>query len=268
MIDEGTAPAALLNHVRVGTGRPLILLHGLGGNWRSWTPVINTLAAEREVIAVDLPGCGETPPLPGPVSIAALADAVTAFLHEQRLTGADVAGSSLGARLVLELARRGVVGAAVALDPGGFWQGWERRYFELTIRASARLVRLLQPVMPRLTGNSLTRSLLFAQLSPRPWDLPASVTLAEMRSVAQSPSFDPLLDQLANGPPPAGLADVTPRPVVIVWGRQDRVCLPRQAKRAAALFPHAKLIWLESCGHFPHWDLPQRTARIILSATG
>lgn len=267
MIDEGTAPAALLNHVRFGTGRPLVLLHGLGGSWRSWTPVIGALAAEREVIAVDLPGFGETPPLPGPVSVAALADAVTDFLHEQRLIGADIAGSSLGARLVLELARRGVAGAAVALDPGGFWHGWERTYFGLTIRAAVLLARALGPVMPLLTGNPLTRSVLFGQLSARPWDLPASVTLNEMRTFARSPAFDALLEQLANGPPQAGLADVTPRPIVIVWGRQDRVCLPRQAKRAAALFPHAELIWLDSCGHFPQWDLPQRTARIILAAT-
>lgn len=81
-----------MHHVRRGSGKPLLLLHGLGGSWREWAPVLDDLAAEREVIAVDLPGFGETPPLPGKVSIETLADAVTRFLEEQDLVGVDVAG--------------------------------------------------------------------------------------------------------------------------------------------------------------------------------
>ncbi len=45
-----------LNHVRRGSGSPLLLVHGLGAGWRSWTPLIEELAEHREVIAVDLPG--------------------------------------------------------------------------------------------------------------------------------------------------------------------------------------------------------------------
>ncbi len=108
-----------------------------------WTPVLDVLAAEREVIAVDLPGFGDTPPLPGEVSIATLADAVTAYLRAHDLMGVDVAGNSMGARLVLELARRDVVGAVVSLDPGGFWRGWERAFFATSIALSIRLIRLL-----------------------------------------------------------------------------------------------------------------------------
>jgi pimeloyl-ACP methyl ester carboxylesterase len=153
MIEENAIDTASMNHVCVGAGKPLLLLHGLGGSWRSWTPIITALAAERNVIAVDLPGFGETPPLTGEVSIATLADAVTGFIDELGLRGIDVAGSSMGDRLVLELARRGVVGAAVSLDPGGYWEGWQRRFFAVSIRASVALVRVLQPVMPFLTGN-------------------------------------------------------------------------------------------------------------------
>ena len=57
-----------------------------------------------------LPGFRETPPLPGEVSIRTLADAVTDFLTVQDLVEVDAVGSSMGARLVLELRRRGVLG--------------------------------------------------------------------------------------------------------------------------------------------------------------
>ena len=52
-------------------------------HWRSWETILDTLAAEREVIVIDLPGFRETQPLPGEVSIRTLADAVTDFLTVQ-----------------------------------------------------------------------------------------------------------------------------------------------------------------------------------------
>lgn len=70
-----------LNFVRRGAGKPLLLIHGLGGSRRSWQTIIDRLATERDVIAVDLPGFGATPPLDGEVSIRTLADALR-FLFE------------------------------------------------------------------------------------------------------------------------------------------------------------------------------------------
>ena len=259
-----------MNHVRCGRGRPLLLIHGLGSSWRSWVPILDVLAAEREVIAVDLPGFGKTPPLRGEVSIRTLADAVTDFLTAKHFLGVDAVGSSMAARLVLELARRGgLLGAVVSLDPGGFWRGWERHAFYASIWASIRLVRLLQPIMPSLTRNAVARTLLFTQFSAHPWRLSPRVTLDEMRSYAASPSFDELLRQLAYGETQQGAPpNSIPHPLVIGWGRRDRVCFPRQAMRALALFPDARLHWFEHCGHFPQWDVPQETARVILAATG
>ncbi len=258
-----------MNHIRRGTGKPLLLIHGLGGSWSSWAPVLGGLAAEREVIAIDLPGFGDTPPLAGEVSIATLADAVTAFLDAHDLTGFDMVESSMGARLVLELARRGVVGATVSLDPGGFWRGWERTFFGTSVGLSIRLIRLLQPVMPLFTSNRVGRTLLFAQFSEHPWRLSRDVTLAEMRSYAASPSFDDLLHQLVISPMQKGApAGSTPGPITIGWGRQDRVCPPWQARRATQVFPGPQLYWFKHCGHFSQWDVPEETVRMILANTG
>lgn len=175
----------------------------------------------------------------------------------------------MGARLVLELARRGgVLGAVVSLDPGGFWHGWQRHAFYGSIYLSIRLVRLLHPVMPLITGNPVSRTLLFAQFSAHPWTLSPKVTLEEMRSYVASPSFDELLRQLPYGEAQQGAPpNSIKQPLVIGWGRRDRVCFPSQAKRALELFPDARLHWFESCGHFPQWDIPQETVRLILDST-
>lgn len=260
---------AEMHHIRRGSGRPLLLIHGLGGSWREWGPVLDGLAAEREVIAVDLPGFGETPPLPGKVSIETLADAVTRFLEEQDLVGVDVVGGSMGARLALELARRGVVGATVSLDPGGFWSGWQKPYFFASIWLSIRLIRLLQPVMPKITASRIGRTLLFAQFSARPGRLSPEVTLEEMHSFAASSSIDELLYGLVYGPPQKGAQQGSMRgPVTIGWGRKDKVCFPSQAEQALELFPDARLHWFDDSGHLPYWDVPEEATRLILANTG
>src|SRR4028119_1003254 len=258
-----------MNYIRRGTGKQLLLIHGLGGTWREWSPILDDLAAEREVIAVDLPGFGATPPIPGEVSIRTLSDAVTEFLGKNDLTGIDAVGSSMGARLVLELARRGgVLGGVVSLNPGGFWQGWQVPYFYHSINLSIKLVRLLQPVMPALTGNAISRSLLFAQFSARPWRITPQVALVEMRSFAASPVFDELLYNLAYGEEQKGAATgAIERPLIIGGGRRDRVCLPSQSKLALEKFPDAQMHWFDRCGHFPQWDKPMETVRLILEGT-
>lgn len=257
-----------LHHVRRGTGKPLLLVHGLGGSWRSWDPVLDGLTAQREVIAVDLPGFGRTPPLPGEVSIATLTDAVESFIKQQGLDGVDIAGSSMGARMVLELARRGVDGHAVALDPGGFWSDGELRFFSVSLRASIKLVRALRPALPLLTGNPVTRTVLLAQFSARPWELSQQLTLQELRSFIAAPSFDAALDSLIEGPRQQGAAPgSTPGVVVIGWGRRDRVTLPAQAARASEAFPDARVHWFDHSGHFPQWDAPDETVRVLLDAT-
>jgi len=257
-----------LHFIRRGSGSPLLLVHGIGGSWRSWNAVLDALAAKHEVIAVDLPGHGASPPLAGPHTIGTLADALTAFLVEQGLLGVDAVGSSMGARLVLELARRGgVLGAVVSLDPGGFWEGWEVPVFYHSVALSQKLVTALQPVMPALAGSGAGRTALLAQFSARPWAVDAQVAQDEMYSFAHTPVFGEMLEALAHGEVQQGAPRGSlPAPLVIGWGRQDRVCLPRQALRALAKFPDARLYWFDRCGHFPHWDQPAETARLILAA--
>ena len=51
----------MLNHYRDGSGDALLLMHGIGSRWQVWIPVLDRLAAERTVIALDLPGFGESP---------------------------------------------------------------------------------------------------------------------------------------------------------------------------------------------------------------
>src|SRR3954453_12587691 len=86
-------PTMDLNYARTGNGEPLVLLHQLGGSTLIWEPVIERLAAERDVIAVDMPGFGDSPGLPGGTAPdpEALAGAVAGFLDSLGISRAHAA---------------------------------------------------------------------------------------------------------------------------------------------------------------------------------
>jgi pimeloyl-ACP methyl ester carboxylesterase len=259
-----------MRYLRKGFGRPLLLIHGLGGSHQSWEPILKSLTQDREVFAIDLPGFGNTPPLKGRTTVATLADAVTDFLTEHHLLGTDVVGSSLGGRIALELARRrDSVGGVVALSPGGFWEGWEQLAFYSSLALSIRIVRGLKPLIPYITDTATGRTLLFSQFSAHPRELRPKFVRSELQNFALSPAFDETLREYAFGEIPKGIpAGAVEKPIVIGWGRQDRVCFPAQAKRAKHLFPDARIHWFENCGHFPQWDAPAFTSKLILDTLG
>lgn len=255
-----------MHHTRMGRGKPLLLVHGLGATCGSWDTISPALSRDRKIIALDLPGHGKTPEEADSGTFEGLARSLDDWLEAENLTGIDMVGSSLGGRLVLEMARRGQTGAVVALDPGGFWQGWERTFFKATITPSIALVRALRPALSAITRNVAGRTALMAQLSARPWALDPAFVARELKSLSTTRTVNSLVKDLANGARQEGPAK-TAAPVVIGWGRKDRLCLPQQADRAISAFPEATLRWFERSGHFPMWDQPEETVRVILDAT-
>jgi pimeloyl-ACP methyl ester carboxylesterase len=73
-----------LNYRRTGAGESLVLIHGIGSRWQVWSPVLDRLAAHRDVVALDLPGFGDSPmPPPGtPAGSRSLTTLVLGFLGE------------------------------------------------------------------------------------------------------------------------------------------------------------------------------------------
>jgi pimeloyl-ACP methyl ester carboxylesterase len=251
-----------------GRGKDLLLVHGLGSHSHSWRLIAPALERERHLLMVDLPGHGRTPAEEDSGTFTGQARSLAGFLRAEGMEGVDMVGTSLGGQLVLEMARRGLAGSVVALSPGGFWMGWERLYMESSMLLSSRLLRTLGPSLPLFCANLAGRSTLLAQLSAHPWELPADLVAEELESYACTPVLEPLTVNLAHRPMQEGPAAPGTGRLAIGWGRRDGLCLPQQAVRAAAAFPGARLAWFEDCGHFPAWDRPAETARLILETVG
>ncbi|NED19188.1 alpha/beta fold hydrolase, partial [Streptomyces sp. SID9913] len=146
-----------LSHTRAGRGEPLLLLHGIGHHRQAWDPVVDILATEREVIAVDLPGFGASPALPGglPHDLPTMNAALGALCAELEIGRPHVAGNSLGGLLALEMGRAGLARSVTALSPAGFWTQAERRYAFGVLIAMRRLAeRMPLPLVERLARSA------------------------------------------------------------------------------------------------------------------
>jgi pimeloyl-ACP methyl ester carboxylesterase len=255
-----------LAHDRGGAGEPLLLIHGIGSQWQVWEPVLPALQAEREVVAIDLPGFGESAVLGSgrQPTVDHLADAVEAFLDEIGWERPHVAGNSLGGWLALLLSQRGRAAAACALSPAGFWNRWEHVYATLSLGNAQALVKTLEPRLEALLGNPVTKALMLGQLVAKPGRWPAEKAVAATRSLARSPGWQPTLDAMSRAHFTGGSA--VRQPATVAWGEKDRLLLPRQAERARRAIPQARHVTLFGCGHVPTWDDPDLVARTILSS--
>src|SRR3954447_8793746 len=149
-----------LAHHRRGSGDPIVLLHGIGSRWQVFAPVLDRVSARREVIAVDLPGFGASPPVADTASVPAFADRVARFLDDVGLHRPAIAGSSLGGGIALELGRRGRARAVVAFAPVGFFTRAEARWCRTVVGAARSGGALLRPALPRLMSSRAGRAAL------------------------------------------------------------------------------------------------------------
>jgi pimeloyl-ACP methyl ester carboxylesterase len=253
-----------LAYDRIGSGPPLVLLHGVGHRRQAWAAVTDLLAPHRELFLVDLPGHGESPPLifDGRPPVPVMLDAVLGLLDELGLDHPHVAGNSLGGRLSLEAGAAERVASVTALSPAGFFRGrrdviYARSIFWVMQAAGRRL----QPAAPALTATVAGRAVLFGAVVSKPGQLTAEQAAADVEAFGRA--ADALKAVLAAADDFAGRipADV---PVTIAWGAKDRLLPRRQALVAKTVLPEARFVLLPGCGHVPMTDDPQLVADVLL----
>ncbi|MEU5340929.1 alpha/beta fold hydrolase [Streptomyces sp. NPDC020766] len=256
-----------LAYTRVGSGEPLLLLHGIGHHRQAWDPVVDILAAERDVIAVDLPGFGESPALPDGLAhdLSTMNTALSGLCEALELDRPHVAGNSLGGLLALELGREKLVRSVTALSPAGFWSPVERRYaFGLlqAMRAAARSMPL--PMVERLSRSAAGRTVLTSSIYARPGRRSPEAVVAETLALANAQGF---AETLRAGGSVQFSDDVPGLPVTVAWGTRDRILVRRQGIRAKQIIPRARLVRLPGCGHVPMNDDPALVARVVLDGS-
>lgn len=256
---------------RSGTGPPLVLLHALGLSRRAWDPVLPALTARFDVIAVDLPGFGDSAPLNeqaiderSEVSPAELAQSVADLLDGLGISPPHLAGNSLGGWVALELAELRPVASVTLLSPAGLWRRNTPLYDRISLRASRWLAQHAAGTLSRLVRYRLGRVLVLGQTHGRPMRLTAEYARAAVEALGRSPGYDAALAGTTRRRIAAtGLTGV---PVAVAFGSRD-LLLRRAARRVDQLPPQTLTVTLPGCGHIPMSDDPDAVAALITRAT-
>jgi pimeloyl-ACP methyl ester carboxylesterase len=255
-----------LAFTRTGSGDPLVLLHGLGLSRHSWDPVTATLAERYDVIAVDLPGFGDSAPLPAQTeaSPATLAHAVGELLDDLGVDAPHVVGNSLGGWVALELARSRTTTSVTLLSPAGLWRDRTPLYCRVSLRGSRWLARHLTRLLGLVVGTRPGRTMVLGQTHGRPWRMSAARAKAVLREMGHCPGFDAALKGTAARRFRDGQAIVAP--VTVAFGSRDVLLLRRQSRHLDQLPAHARVDSLRGCGHIPMTDDPAAVAGLVTSS--
>ncbi len=246
---------------RTGDGAPgpaLVLLHPLGADRRMWDSIVGRLSEHRQVIALDLPGFGESPPLTGETPTPrALAAAVAARLESIGVTRPHVVGNSLGGWVGLELGLSGVADGVTAIAPAGLWPEPLVPKHGIAHRVGRALVPLLGP----FAATPLGRSVLLSGAVAHPRRVPGAQATHLVRAYALAPGFTAVNDAMRSSRF-EGLEHVR-CPVTLVWPDHDRLI-----QRPVWVPDRVNNIVLSDSGHIPVWDSPDALVEIMLGAPG
>lgn len=254
---------------RRGDGSPVVLVHGLGSRWQVFAPVLDALSAHHDVLAVDLPGFGASPLMPGvEPGVPGYVRWLTGWLADQGIERPHIVGNSMGGAIALELGRDGTAGGVTAFSPAGFWRGAGIRWAQGMLTASRGLATHARPVVERALEHPAGRVATLGGLFGRPTHVDPADARADVAALVEAAGFVPARDSFTGYrfPGPAGPGRLADIPVTVAWGTRDVLLTHRtQSARARAALPQARHVDLPGCGHLPFSDDPQACASLVLA---
>lgn len=254
----------MLAFERHGSGEPLVLVHGVTHRRQAWYPVLDKLAEQREVILVDLPGHGQSPPLvtEGRPVADVLREHFKQFLVDLELDRPHVAGNSLGGLVALVAGVEGDARSVTALSPAGFWR--TKSQFAYTKQIFLRACAMSQRLGGRTEMLAHTRGgrkVMYGLLTAHPARVSPDQALGDVRGFLYA---RPALRTLLQAAEPFDRQMPLDVPVTVAWAARDLVLPPWQAEIAKRVLPTAEHIMMRGVGHVPMTDDPDFVAKILL----
>ncbi|MEB3295677.1 MAG: alpha/beta fold hydrolase [Synechococcales bacterium] len=258
----------------LGSGQPLMLLHGFGasiGHWRNNIPAL--AAAGYRVYALDLLGFGGSDKPDRPYKMELWQELVEAFWQDNIGQPTVIVGNSIGGLLTLMLLAKapGIAKGGILLNPAG---GLNHRPEELNLPLRfvlgnfAKVVQL--PGIGTWLFNRIRQKSNIRRSLRQVYCNSAAVT-EELVELIYRPSCDPGAQQVfaailraEAGPHPTELLPHIHQPLLILWGEADPWTPITGAKCYQYYHDQVELISLPNTGHCPHDECPDRVNTLIL----
>ena len=240
-----------LSYERVGSGQPLVLLHGYPLDHHLWDGLVPLLTDTFDLILPDLRGFGESSTVTSPYSLDDFASDIVGLLDHLQLAQAHIAGHSMGGYISLAFARLyservsglALVGSQAAVDAPERREG---RYKTAAEVAEKGIGGVVNTMAPKFTPNQ-------ELLDP----------VRQMMQRQAPAAYIGALKAMAERLDSTGLVAEFKFPVVLVHGEADELIPVARAREIKATVPQAQLVELPGVGHLPMLEAPQETAQAI-----
>jgi pimeloyl-ACP methyl ester carboxylesterase len=257
---------AQVHYAEIGTGPPLIFVHGLGGCWQNWLENMPRMAElGYRAIALDLPGFGASPMPPWEISIPRYGGLLDGFRDALGVGSCALVGNSMGGFIAAEVAvgQPEWVDRLVLVSSAGISHATMRRG---PVVAGARISIATNPLLRRVDLVSMRRPGLrqaaYGKVMRHPERLPRELLIEFMAPALGAPAFVPAVAALVG----YDLLDRLPRirvPTLVVWGRDDLVVPAADSAGFVERIPGAELVVFDDCGHVPMAERPTRFNRLL-----
>jgi pimeloyl-ACP methyl ester carboxylesterase len=256
--------------VKLGSGPALLLLHGLGADHTTWSPVLDSLARRYTVIAPDLLGHGMSDKPRADYSVGGFANGMRDLLTVLGVDKATVVGHSFGGGVAMQFAYQFPerTERLVLVGSGGLGPEVSTAIRAITTTGFYQVMGLLTLPGVRHAGKAGLRALARTGIKEfRDLDEVAGIYesfrdpagRSAIRHVVRA-----VVDWQGQIVTMADRAYLTQAmPMCVIWGEDDRVIPVSHAGHAAALAPAARVELIPDAGHFPHKDHPQRFVKIL-----
>jgi pimeloyl-ACP methyl ester carboxylesterase len=239
-----------------GRGEPLVLVHGVGANRGIWRRVIRRMAAERLVLAPDLPGFGDSPPVGAGFRLDEAAGALADALGARVTAPFDLVGNSLGGAVALTLAlkRPELVRRLVLVAPAGF--------SPKPRLVSAAAARLSDPLIasrrllgrPLMSSEAARRVLLWGTVAD-PQRLSATDARAMLGASRGSTRIGAAVAEVLGADLASQLRGLD-RPLGLIWGARDRIVPIATLRSILEIRPGAAVETIPDAAHVPQFERP------------
>jgi pimeloyl-ACP methyl ester carboxylesterase len=254
-----------VNYVEMGEGPPVLLIHGLGGAWQNWLENIPVLARNHRVIALDLPGFGDSPMPKWTINIRNYGSMMLDFIAALETGPLPVVGNSMGGFVAAEMSIRDepAITKVVLASSAGVTHA---RMYKAPTATVARMAMAVAPMMFRYHHAALyrprLRKMVLSQLFRDPAALRPELLGEFIRTGVNPPGFGDALTGLAGYDILDRLREVED-PVLIVWGRQDMIVPSADALAFSEMLSNSRVEIFNYCGHIPMAERPVRFNRVL-----
>lgn len=238
------------NYLDKGDGEVLLLLHGWGSSIEPFMNIINNQSISKRIIAVDMPGFGQTQEPDKGWNVDDYVDFIINFIKTLEIKELSILGHSFGGRVIIKMVNRKdlpfKIKKLVLVDSAGIKPKQTKTNLKVKFFKMAKKC-LSNKIMLKLMPNAIEK--LKNKFGSEDYKNASTIMKQTLVKVINEDLED--------------LLSTIKQPTLLIWGDKDTATPIEDAKMMEKLIPDSGLVVVEGAGHYSFLENPLLTNRVL-----